>query len=63
MKSRLIFLSLPLLMACERNSATPTTEENRQLDEAERLLNEAPANLEAVDDFGLDEANNSEEAR
>ena len=50
-------LALALMMlslsACERNSAAPTGEENRQLDDADRMLNEAPANLEAVDDAGL----------
>jgi hypothetical protein len=48
-----MFLGVALLTACERNPAAPTAEESRQLDEAEQMLNEAPANLEAVDDYGL----------
>ena len=63
MSARLILLLLPFLTACDRNPAAPTAEENRQLDEAERMLNEAPANLEAVDDYGLGDANGADEPR
>jgi hypothetical protein len=62
MKFLLIVLALPLLTACERDPAAPTAEENRQLDEAGQMLNEAPANLDAVDDYGLDD-NGAEEPR
>jgi|KBSMisStandDraft_5_1062788.scaffolds.fasta_scaffold2145101_2 hypothetical protein len=48
----LILLTLTLT-ACQRDPAAPTAEENRQLDEAANLLDEAPANLEAIDDGGL----------
>jgi hypothetical protein len=61
MKARLVFLMLPLLMACERNPAAPTVEENRQLDEAGQMLNAAPANLDAVDDYGLGNTNEADE--
>jgi len=50
----LLALAMLVLCACDRNSGAPTSEENRQLDEADRMLNEAPANLDAVDDAGLD---------
>ena len=48
-----LLLLLPLLAACERSSDTPTTEESRQLDDAANLLDQAPQNLEAVDDSAL----------
>ena len=60
MKPWLVFLALPLLTACERDPGTPTVEENRQLDEAGQMLNEAPANLEAVDDYGFGDTDNSD---
>jgi hypothetical protein len=53
-------LALLLLTACRSDPAAPTAEENRQLDEAANMLNQAPANLEAIDDSGLDAANESE---
>ena len=57
-----IFLLLPLaLSACQRDADAPTAEENRQLDEAANLLNEAPANLEAIDDGGIGETNKASE--
>ena len=56
-----LFLTL-VLASCGRNPDAPTAAENRQLDEAANLLNEAPANLEAIDDAGLGAANNLDEA-
>jgi hypothetical protein len=56
MKFALLFLALPLLAACERNPDTPTAEESRQLDDAADLLNQAPDNLDSVDDSALDPA-------
>ena len=53
MKTATLFLALSLLTACSEDPAVPTGEENRQLDDASQMLNEAPANLEAVDDGGL----------
>ncbi len=55
-KTGLLLLIL-ILTGCQRDPAAPTAEENRQLDEAANLLNEAPANLEAIDDGGLGESN------
>jgi len=55
-KTGLILLTLTLT-ACQRDPAAPTAEENRQLDEAANLLDEAPANLEAIDDGGLGDTN------
>jgi hypothetical protein len=54
-----IILATVLLGGCSRESAAPTSEENRQLDDVANLLNEAPANLEAIDDSGLAAANES----
>ena len=58
MKFAYLFLALPLLAACERKSDTPTAEESRQLDDAANLLNQAPANLEGVDDSALNAPSN-----
>lgn len=63
MRFRLLFLVSAVLTACDRNPDAPTAEENRQLDEAERMLNEAPSNLEAVDDYGLGGTNGADETR
>lgn len=59
-----LFVLLPALFlsGCQPNPDAPTAEENRQLDEAANLLDEAPANLEAIDDAGLGEANDLEGA-
>jgi len=57
--SRALFLLLTLAVtSCQRNPDAPTAAENRQLDEAANLLDEAPANLEAIDDAGLGAVNN-----
>lgn len=53
MKFAFPFLALVALAACTRHSDTPTAEESRQLDNASELLNQAPQNLEGVDDSGL----------
>ena len=60
MRKVLLLLAPLVLTGCQRDPAAPTAEENRQLDEAANLLNEAPANLEAIDDSGLGEANEAE---
>ena len=57
MKIAIPILWLALLSGCSDDPAVPRTEENRQLDDASAMLNEAPANLEAVDDGGLGSAN------
>jgi len=51
MKSAALLLIL-VVAACS-DSGTPTSEEQRQLDEAERLLDDAQANLEGIDDRDL----------
>jgi uncharacterized lipoprotein YajG len=56
MRLSCLLVALGLLAACDRNPETPTAEENRQLDEAADLLNQAPANLEGVDDRALNDA-------
>jgi hypothetical protein len=45
--------AMVLLGGCNREPTAPTAVENRQLDDAANMLNEAPANLDAVDDLGL----------
>jgi hypothetical protein len=57
MKIAIPIVCLALLTGCSDDPTVPTTEENRQLDDASAMLNEAPANLEAVDDGGLGSAN------
>jgi hypothetical protein len=57
MKIAIPFICLTLLAGCSADPTVPTSEENRQLDDASQMLNEAPANLEAVDDGGLGSAN------
>ena len=56
MKIATLLIGIALLTACSGDPAVPTGEENRQLDDASQMLNEAPANLEAVDDGGLGSA-------
>ena len=64
MRRALFILSATaLLAACNRASDAPTTEENRRLDEAANLLNEAPANLDAIDDTALANAPAEDETR
>ena len=57
MKIAIPLICLSLLTGCGNDPAVPTSEENRQLDDASQMLNEAPANLDAVDDGGLGSAN------
>jgi hypothetical protein len=56
----LIASAIVILGGCSREPATPTAEENRQLEDAANLLNEAPANLDTVDDMGLEGTNSLE---
>lgn len=48
-----LLLAAILPLAACREGEAPTAEQNRQMDEAAELLNQAPATLEAVDDGGL----------
>ena len=59
MKLTQIFLALALLAGCQKDSSVPTAEENAQLDDAANLLNDAPADLEGVDDGGLGSTNDA----
>lgn len=43
-------VALVSLSACGSDATEPSTEENRQLDAAENLLDEAPNELESVSD-------------
>lgn len=60
MKIAILLTCLVLLAGCGADRTIPTSEENRQLDDASAMLNEAPANLEAVDDSGLGSADANE---
>ena len=60
MRISTLCLCLVLLTGCSGDPSVPTSEENRQLDDASAMLNEAPANLEAVDDGGLGSADVNE---
>jgi len=60
MKIAIPFICLALLAGCSEDPAVPTSEENRQLEDASAMLNEAPANLEAVGDGGLGSADANE---
>jgi hypothetical protein len=59
---RKLLLLVPLMLTgCQRDPGAPTAADNLQLDEAANLLNEAPANLEAIDDSGLGATNDLDE--
>ena len=60
MRKSVVLLAPLLLTSCQGDPDAPTVEENRQLDEAANMLNQAPANLEAIDDSGLGAANGLE---
>jgi len=46
-------LALLSLAACGGDSGAPTEEQNAELDRAEQMLNEAPADLSGIDDNAL----------
>jgi len=49
-------MALMALMACSRDAAVPTSEENMQMEEAANLLDQAPNALDAIDDGELNAA-------
>ncbi|NUS69178.1 MAG: hypothetical protein HOQ41_12555 [Ensifer adhaerens] len=53
MKTSVLFAGLLLLAACGREAAIPSSEENAQMDDAANLLDQAPADLDKIDDGGL----------
>ena len=57
MKITRLFIVLLMLTSCGSSSDTPTAEEAAQLNDAANMLNEAPANLDSVDDSGIGSAN------
>lgn len=59
MRKLMILMALVALAACQRDAAIPTTEENLQLDEAANLLDEAPEDLDSIDDSGLNGLDNA----
>lgn len=50
------FLLALLLVSCGSESSTPSPEQNRQLANADALLNEAPRSLSNIDENGLGRA-------
>jgi hypothetical protein len=64
MLARVVIVSAGLLLAaCERDSAAPTSEQNHDLDAASRMLDEAPSDLNRIDENALlptNEVTNSE---
>ena len=61
MRAAYALLAVTFLMSCQRNSDKPTAEENRQLDDAANLLDQAPSSLNGIDDSSLNSANVSDE--
>jgi hypothetical protein len=59
MRRSVAILALLSLAACQREAAVPTSEENAQMDDAANLLDQAPEDLEAVDDGGLNTADSN----
>ena len=53
-------LALVTLAACGREAAVPTSEENAQMEDAANLLDQAPEDLDAIDDGGLNAADANE---
>ena len=56
MRRLMITLALVTVAACDRETAVPTSEENAQMEDAANLLDQAPADLDAIDDGELDSA-------
>ncbi|HET7708826.1 MAG TPA: hypothetical protein VFK50_04730 [Sphingomicrobium sp.] len=50
---RFLFVFCLVLAACDRRPEVPTATENRDLDEAGRMLDAAGGNLPAADDNGV----------
>ena len=53
---------LPLLVSCGREDSTPTPEQNRQLANADAMLNAAPEDLSNIDENALGPAERNSEA-
>jgi predicted small lipoprotein YifL len=56
MRRSTTILALLALAACGRDAPVPTSEENAQMEDAANLLDQAPDDLEAIDDGGLNAA-------
>ena len=56
MRRSTTILVLVTLAACSREAAVPTSEENAQMEDAANLLDQAPDDLEAIDNGGLNAA-------
>lgn len=50
---RLALLSLLALAACDRGAEAPSSEENRRMNEADAMLNDAPGQLDSIDDSAV----------
>jgi predicted small lipoprotein YifL len=56
MRRLMTILALLTLASCGREAAVPTSEENAQMEEAANLLDQAPDELDAIDDGELNAA-------
>ncbi|MFP5328577.1 MAG: hypothetical protein ACLGHC_00345 [Alphaproteobacteria bacterium] len=54
-------LALLSLAACSGDSGAPTEEQKAELDRAEQMLNEAPADLSGIDENALGDASPAED--
>ena len=53
MRFLILTAALALGSACSRDSAAPSSQQNREMDEAAELLNDAPNRLANIDDSEL----------
>lgn len=52
-RTPLLYAALALVSACGSGPEAPSTEQNRQMDEAAEMLNQAPDSLSNIDDSAV----------